>query len=76
MRGLKRAKRVRIHLTAVAASAGAESVEGLLIARRRREYIVAMPELLVAAGARNEPLPDARELVIPREHVAHYEVLR
>lgn len=73
---IRRARRVRIHLTVTAASAGAESIEGLLVSRRRREFAIALPELLVAAGARPQPLSSARLLMIPRESVAHYEVLR
>lgn len=76
MLNLKRAKRVRMHLTEKAASAGAQSIEGLLVSRRRNEYALALPELLVAEGAKPHPLAQARLLMIPRESVAHYEVLR
>ena len=51
------------------------SVEGILITRRRREYLIAVPSLLLAVGADPAEL-DARYLAIPRERVAFYEVLR
>jgi hypothetical protein len=35
-----------------------------------------VPSLLIAAGAQQAELADARELRIPRERVAFYEVLR
>lgn len=76
MLNLKRAKRVRLHLTSSAASAGAQSVEGLLVSRRRGEYAIALPLMLLAADALPQPLSEARLLMIPRENVAHYEVLR
>jgi len=50
------------------------SVEGILISRRRREYMIAVPRLLVAPGANPAEL-DSRFLTIPRERVAFYEVL-
>lgn len=50
------------------------SVEGVLVSRRRREYMLAVPKLLVAPGANPAEL-ESRWLVIPRSRVAFYEVL-
>jgi len=66
-----RRRRVRVHL--VAGNADLPSVEGILVSRGR-EYLVSVPELLLAPGAANQPL-EAKLLAIPRERVAFYEVL-
>jgi hypothetical protein len=66
-----RKRRVRLHL--VASDADLPSVEGIL-ERRGREYLVSVPELLVAAGGNPQRL-EARLLAIPREKIAFYEVL-
>ena len=50
------------------------SVEGILVSRRRSEYMIAVPRLLVAPQAKPAEL-EARWLSIPRERVAFYEVL-
>ena len=50
------------------------SVEGILVSRRRREYMLAVPMLLTAPGANPAEL-DSRWLCIPRSRVAFYEVL-
>lgn len=72
---MKRKRRVRIHLIEPKGSESLPSVEGFLHSKRGREYVVALPQLLVAAGA--TPVePDCRYLVVPRERVAFYEVLR
>jgi hypothetical protein len=72
---------VRLHLVDPNPHVHHPSVEGVLLGwwlerRLTREYRVALPELLLAANARPETLVDARELRIPREVVAFYEVLR
>lgn len=50
------------------------AVEGLLVSKRRREYLLALPSLILAPGASPAEL-EARWLTIPRERVAFYEVL-
>ena len=50
------------------------SVEGILVASRSSEFVIALPVLHVAVGANPKAL-ESRELVIPRERVAFYEVL-
>ena len=71
---MNRKKRVRIHLLEEQRGQHLPSVEGLLVSRRRREYMIAVPRLLVAPQANPAEL-DSRWLVIPRERVAFYEVL-
>lgn len=51
------------------------SVEGLLVSRRRGEYLLALPSLIVAVNAQPDEL-DAPLLAIPRERVAFFEVLK
>jgi hypothetical protein len=50
------------------------SVEGVLVSRRRREYMIAVPRLLTHPQADPAEL-DSRWLAIPRSRVAFYEVL-
>jgi hypothetical protein len=50
------------------------SVEGSLVSRRRREYMIALPILLTAPQGNPAEL-ESRWLTIPRERVAFYEVL-
>lgn len=71
---LTRAKRVRVHLIEPHPGVNLPSIEGLLVSRRRREYLVAMPELLVAPEAEPTQL-ESRMLAVPRDRVAFYEVL-
>ena len=71
-----RRRRVRLHLADPAHGVSLPSVEGILVRRERREYVICVPELHVAPGAAAQALADARELRIPRERVAFYEVLR
>lgn len=68
--------RVRLHLSDPGPQVTLPSVEGVLLSRRGREFVIGVPELMVAAGGRTEPLADARELRVPRERVAFYEILR
>ena len=53
-------------------------VEGVLLGRDRGlgEYRIAVPELQFSPEAVKTPLAEARELRIPRERVAFYEVVR
>lgn len=71
-----RKKRIRVHLMDPAPGSNLPTVEGLLIGQHGAHYRVAVPELLVAAGAQPLQLQDARELMIPRDRVAFIEVLR
>lgn len=71
---LKRAKRVRMHLIDPNPSTQLPSVEGLLVAKRAREYVVALPSLIVAAESPPAVL-ESRLLVIPRANVAFYEII-
>jgi hypothetical protein len=73
---VRRKQRVRLHLADPHPNVDLPSVEGILLAKRYGEYVVALPSLLIAPGANPAELSDARELRIPRERVAFYEVLR
>ena len=55
-------------------SADLPSVEGLLVSRKNGEYLLAVPQLIVAAGGNPDEL-DARYLAIPKDRVAFYEIL-
>ena len=68
-----RLRRVRVHLADPHPSTNLPSIEGLLLGKGR-EYRIAVPSLLVAQGANPAEL-DSREVVIPRERIAFYEVL-
>jgi len=70
---MKRKPRVRMHLIDEPNSR-LPSVEGVLVSRRRREYMIAVPALLVNPQADPAELK-SRWLSIPRERVAFYEVL-
>lgn len=70
-RWLKRAKRVRVHLL----DQGLPSIEGLLLSKRSREYVLALPMLITSAEGEPAEL-DSKLLVIPRDRVAFYEVIR
>lgn len=67
-------KRVRMHLIEPDSPHELPSIEGILISRRHREYLLALPVLLVAAGANPAEL-ESRWVRIPRDRVAFYEVL-
>ena len=71
---LTRKPRVRVHLIEPHPGVNLPSIEGLLVSRRHQEYLVALPELLVAADASPTQL-EARLLAVPRDRVAFYEVL-
>lgn len=71
---LKLKRRVRVHLVEPAGVEPLPSVEGILMSRRGREYLIALPQLITSA----EGIPvvlESRLLAIPRERVAFYEVL-
>ena len=70
---MRRKKRVRLHLVA-SEPAELPSIEGILVSRRRREYLIALPQLLVDPQANPAQL-DSRWLAIPRERVAFFEIL-
>lgn len=63
-------RRVRIHF-----HNQDPSLEGFLLSRGR-EYVVAVPQLLVAENAEPVVLDEAREVRVPRENVWFYEVVR
>jgi hypothetical protein len=50
------------------------SVEGLLVSKRGREYVVAVPELIHDTQMAPAVL-ESRWLRVPRERVAFYEVI-
>jgi hypothetical protein len=68
-----RRKRVRLHLIDEPGIT-LPSIEGLLVSRRRREFVLALPALQFAAGA-NPVHPEGRIVCVPRERVAFFEVL-
>lgn len=69
----RRSRRVRVHLEENGTTE-LPTVDGLLVSRRRREYVIGVPQLTFAAGA--EPItPEGRFVVLPRERVAFYELL-
>lgn len=68
-----RRKRVRLHLVD-APGVSLPSIEGLLVSRRRREFVIALPSMQFAVGA-NPVEPEGQILVVPRERVAFFEVL-
>lgn len=73
---LKRAKRVRMQLLD-APGVQLPAVEGLLVARRRREYVLAMPRVITEAvvSGGNPTELEARLVEIPRERVVWIERL-
>jgi hypothetical protein len=74
---VKRAKRVRMHLIDPHDGMQLPSVEGILIAKRRRdrEYAIALPSLITTVEGNAAEL-DSRLAVIPFDRVAFYEELR
>lgn len=65
----KRKQRVRVHLV----DDHLPSVEGILL-ERRPEFVIGRPSLIHSAEGGPAELV-SREVVIPRERVAFYEVL-
>lgn len=72
----RRKRRVRVHLIDKDPRIAQPSVEGILVGKLAREYVLALPELLVSPERDAVVLDEARLLAIPRENVAFYEVLR
>lgn len=70
---MKRKPKVRMHLIDEKQTQ-LPSVEGILVSRRRREYMIALPVLLTSTTGNPAEL-ESRWLSIPRERVAFYEVL-
>ena len=62
-------RRVRVHLVGVS-----ESLEGVLVAKRRDHLELAVPRVLVDRDAAVD-LDEARSVVVFRERVAFYEVI-
>ena len=67
---MKRKPRVRMHLE----GANLPTVEGLLVSRRRKEYMLAVPRLLIDPQANPAEL-EAPYMCIPRDRVAFFEIL-
>lgn len=61
---------MRVHLVGVE-----QSLEGVLVARRRDHLELAVPRVLVSEVA-TVALDEARSVVVLRDRVAFYEVLR
>lgn len=67
-------KRVRMHLLEPSPQMQLPSIEGLLVSKRGREYVLAVPQLITSPEAKPTQL-GSKLLVIPRDRVAFYEVL-
>ena len=70
---MKRKPRVRVHLIDERGSQ-LPSFEGVLVSRRRREYMIAVPVMLTHPQANPAEL-ESRWVAFPRDRVAFYEVL-
>jgi len=69
----RRKKRVRVHLID-RPGIDLPRLDGLLVSRRHREYLLALPSLTIAEGS--PPIePEGRFVAIPREGIAFYELL-
>lgn len=68
-----RKRRVRMHLEG---PSDPPSVEGLLLRTRPREFVIGLPALVIDTQLDPAQLSHARELVIPRERVIFFEVLK
>lgn len=71
MRLLGSAPRVRLHYF----NQTTPSVEGLLLSRRNREYVIGIPELLTSEAEEDRVKLASHAVLIPREGVAMVEVL-
>lgn len=67
----KRARRVRLHTFQAE-----PSIEGFLVSRRRGEYELAVPTMLLAADRAPDPLDEARTVLVPKDNVWFIEVLK
>lgn len=70
---LARKRRVRVHLIDQPGT-DMPRLEGLLISKRHREYLIGVPQLMLAPDA-NPVTPEGRYVVVPRERVAFYELI-
>jgi hypothetical protein len=71
---VKRKRRVRVHLVEPAGAQPLPSVEGILVSRRRSEYLVAVPQLITSEEGPPAVL-ESRFVAIPRDRVAFYEIV-
>lgn len=71
---VRRKRRVRLHLVEDTPAMSLPTLEGLLVSRLHREYLLAVPSLLLAAGA--DPVtPQGRFVSVPKSRVAFFEWL-
>ena len=69
----KRKRKVRMHLID-RPGIDLPRVDGLLVSRRNREYMIGVPSLTFTAEG-NAVTPEGRFVAIPRDGVAFYEIL-
>lgn len=70
---MARSPRVRLHLVDPPGGK-VPSIEGLLRSRRHHEYLIAIPQLLVAEGA--QPIePEGRLISVHKDRVLFFEHL-
>ena len=69
----RRSRRVRVHLID-RPGIDLPRVDGILVSRRNREYMIGVPSLTFTAEG-NAVTPEGRFVAIPRDGVAFYEVL-
>ena len=69
----RRSRRVRVHLVD-RPGIDLPRVDGILVSRRNREYVIGVPSLTFTAEG-NAVTPEGRFVAIPRDGVAFYEVL-
>lgn len=77
---MKRKRRVRFHLLDPTPEMRLPSIEGLLVGGAfvswlRREYRIALPTLIAAPEPAKPQQLASKQMRIPRERVAFYEVL-
>lgn len=70
---LKRKRRVRLHLIDEPGT-DLPRIDGLLVSRRNREYLVALPSLMLAADGK-PVTPEGHMVAVPSSRVAFYEIL-
>lgn len=69
----KRKRQVRMHLID-RPGIDLPRVDGLLVSRRHREFLIGVPSLTFTAAG-NAVTPEGRFVAIPRDGVAFYEIL-
>ena len=69
----KRARKVRMHLID-RPGIDLPRVDGILVSRRHREYLIGVPSLTFSAEG-NAVTPEGRFVAIPRDGVAFYELV-